>query len=198
MRNLTVREVVFEVYTRADDTDLEGNVMASGDDAADAEAEQDIRDRLNAGDETAWCGVCVRASWQCAAGIDYQGDASLWGNTLSSDYTAATVAEQHGLYQEALEDLNAALQLQAKRGASIERKLGKGEGDIPVNQEQFKKAWIAIETEVLAGRMSVSGGMARVTVLALDYARYDAREAVMTADAIEALHDQGKEWGSGR
>ena len=41
---------------------LEGNVLASGDDAEDTAAENAVRNELEAGNEWAWCVVTVTAS----------------------------------------------------------------------------------------------------------------------------------------
>lgn len=53
-----------------DDTPVEGNAMASGDDAADAEYEQAIIKRLEDGDAWAWASVTVRASFKTLEGFD--------------------------------------------------------------------------------------------------------------------------------
>lgn len=53
-----------------------------------------------------------------------------------------------------------------------------------MTQEQFRQAFEAIETEVKAGRMSISGGLARVAILAIDYGRRSAREASLTSEAL--------------
>ena len=126
MRKIRAFEVSFEVYTRPDDLEIEGNVMASGDAAADRDAEQDVRARLEAGDETAWCGVCVKATWSCAEGVEYIGTAALWGCSLSPDYTAEIVAKEHDLNSEALSDLQARVDTDLARCASIARKLKRG------------------------------------------------------------------------
>lgn len=53
-----------------------------------------------------------------------------------------------------------------------------------MTQEQFRHAFEAIETEVQAGRMSISGGLARVAILAIDYGRRSARDASMTSEGL--------------
>tara|TARA_R100001530_G_scaffold134994_3_gene111117 strand:- start:556 stop:939 length:384 start_codon:yes stop_codon:yes gene_type:complete len=44
-----------------DDSPIEGNAMASGDDAVDRRAEQYVRDSLAAGNQWAWCTVRIAA-----------------------------------------------------------------------------------------------------------------------------------------
>ena len=123
LRKLTAAEVTFEVYTQSDNTPLEGNVMATNEPDLDKEAEDGIRARLERGDYEAWCGVCVKATWRCAAGVEYSGSAALWGCSLDDAYTAAVAADEHGLHAEALADLQSSLALQAARCASIARTL---------------------------------------------------------------------------
>lgn len=57
-----------------------------------------------------------------------------------------------------------------------------------MTQEQFKSAWQAIETEALTGRMSTSGAMARVTLLALDFARRNGRDAALLSESVRRAY----------
>lgn len=102
-RKLTSGDVSFELLVKADENCDESSIrgsFASGDEKADREIADGIIRRLTDGDETAWCGVIVEARYG-----EHIGGASIWGNTLSDEYTAETVAEEHGLYSEALESL---------------------------------------------------------------------------------------------
>lgn len=109
LRQLTRSEVDFERSTEPDDTPIEGNVLASGDAKLDQEAEREVLERLQNDDHSAWCGVVVRARWTSAAGVTYEGRASLWGCILTDRYSDADVARDHDLEGEALADLNARL-----------------------------------------------------------------------------------------
>jgi hypothetical protein len=55
---------------------LEGNVLASGDDAEDRAAEEDVRVELEAGNPWAWCCVRVSVGWGELVGDDYLGGCS--------------------------------------------------------------------------------------------------------------------------
>jgi hypothetical protein len=108
MRKLTASEVTFTIELEQDDTPVRGNVMCSDEPELDREAEDEIIARLDNGEIEAWCGVVVTATWEFD-GQEYTGTDSLWGNTLSDDYTKEIVAEEHGMKEQALDDLNASL-----------------------------------------------------------------------------------------
>lgn len=105
-RKLTAAEVTFEVTIEADrECDrrtIRGSFGTDEPDLDDAQANE-IIERLNSGDETAWCGVIVTAKHE---GLNYEGHDSIWGVTLGEGYTAEVVAEHHGMREEALDDLN--------------------------------------------------------------------------------------------
>ena len=107
---LTVADVELTIETEAEDVELEGNVLASGDDALDKEAEDELRERLQAGDDSAWCVVIVKASWYSETlERPFVGVASLGCVSLSSTYTLDTCVDEHGLRAEALGSLNSEL-----------------------------------------------------------------------------------------
>jgi hypothetical protein len=54
-----------EIYTQPEEIPVRGNALASGDDAADMECENEILSRLAAGEEWAWCMVTVRVTLPC-------------------------------------------------------------------------------------------------------------------------------------
>lgn len=73
MRKLTMEEVTFELKVEQEDTPLRGNVLASGDDEADAGAENDVRKALDAGNIWVWCTTTVIARWNGFEGRDNLG-----------------------------------------------------------------------------------------------------------------------------
>lgn len=105
-RVLTAADVTFEVTTEADDVHDVAGSFATGDDALDRAQEREIIERLEAGDDSAWCGVIVTATWTDEDGNEYTGSDSLWACVLTDDYTAETVAEHYDMRGEALADLN--------------------------------------------------------------------------------------------
>jgi hypothetical protein len=78
---LKIEDVEWELICEPEDTPLEGNVMASGDDDADAEAEQWVRDQLDSGNQWGWCFVRLVGRFkglQCWDGLgccSYQSEA---------------------------------------------------------------------------------------------------------------------------
>lgn len=76
LRELTADEVEFVTVCHPEDMPIEGNAMASGDDAVDAAQEQWIRDQLDSGNEWAWCCVEVIAKWKGWKGRDTLGGCS--------------------------------------------------------------------------------------------------------------------------
>ena len=95
-------QVTYGLTAEAEDFPFEGNVLASGDDALDAEAEQWVREQLDAGNEWAWCVAVVTARYP---GLPIEGRAVVGG----CSYRSAEEFRQDGYYadmcQEAREDL---------------------------------------------------------------------------------------------
>lgn len=100
-RKLRANEVTFSVEIEAEDIPVRGNAMASGDDAADRECEDEIIARLDRGEVEAWCAVVVKATWK-----GYSATASIGACTLDRSYTTEDVIDGHDLRGEALESLN--------------------------------------------------------------------------------------------
>lgn len=94
LRALTADDVEFEVTTESEDD-------APEDYFSDPRDSADIRKRLEAGDDAAWCIVVVTARWN-----GFKGWASIGGCSLSEDYTEDTVVSEHDMKQEALDHLN--------------------------------------------------------------------------------------------
>jgi hypothetical protein len=74
MRTLTESDVEFELRCEPEDIPVRGNAMASGDDEADRELEDEILARLDRGDDWAWCTVIVRARWIAPDGEVFYGE----------------------------------------------------------------------------------------------------------------------------
>ncbi len=128
LRKLTAAEVTFTVTVEADEHSRESDIrgsFASGDpeyEQADREQADEIIQRLQAGDETAYCGVLCKATWE-HDGVTYEGSDSIWGCSLDDTYTAAVVAEEHGLREQALDDLNRTLEAAVAKGSKLARAL---------------------------------------------------------------------------
>lgn len=69
-------EVEYSLTVEMDEMQVEGNALASGDDALDEKVENEIIERLNAGDVWAWACVKVTATWNGIEGTDYLGGCS--------------------------------------------------------------------------------------------------------------------------
>jgi hypothetical protein len=68
VRLLTADEVEFGLMADMDEVPVRGNAIATGDDAADREYENEIITRLKWGDAWAWAQVTVIAKWNGFAG----------------------------------------------------------------------------------------------------------------------------------
>lgn len=103
LRLLRAFEVTFTRTLEEEDIPVRGNCSASGDDAADKEAEEDILAQLRRGNGAAWCCAKVVARWGAFSGTAYLGccsyetEASLWADLADT------------MQEEALESLNAVL-----------------------------------------------------------------------------------------
>jgi hypothetical protein len=73
---LQEKDVTFEVTAEMDDLPVRGNALASGDDEADRECEDEIIRRLNQGDVWAWACVKVTARFGEHEAHDYLGACS--------------------------------------------------------------------------------------------------------------------------
>lgn len=103
MRELTQDEVTFELICEPEHIEIEGNCMASGDDAVDREAADWIREQLASGNEWAWCCVHVIARWQGYEGHDYLGGCSY---RSEEEFTGERDAYYVSMKEQALGDLN--------------------------------------------------------------------------------------------
>lgn len=106
LRKLTRDDVVFDLEVTDDDLPIEGNAMASGDDAVDIAYERKLLLRRAQGDEWAWALVRVIATWK-----DFRGMAVLGGCTYPNKQAFMEDAYYEDLKVQALDDLQAKLQL---------------------------------------------------------------------------------------
>ena len=108
-RPLTEKQVSFELSIGPEHLEVEGNCMASGDEAFDRKCAEDILQRLDSGDECAWCCLVVTAEdkdgnqGHASLGAVSLEDGHPWGPRLT-DYIRAEFSE---LWSEALGALNA-------------------------------------------------------------------------------------------
>ena len=129
MRKLTESEVTFDLELEPEDIPLRGNAIASGDPDYDREYEAELQERLERGDESAWCCMVVTATWTSADGDEYVGRDHLGGVTLEGGSGRAVnrqaweLADWYGMKQEALDDLNAQLETRVKRCAALQAEL---------------------------------------------------------------------------
>jgi len=102
--------VKYTLLIDAEDTPVEGNAMASGDDAVDYAAELEIERRLAMGDTWAWCVVRCEARYKGLMSVDYLGCCSY------EDLNAFLAGGYwEGMKAEALADLMA----RAREGAEL-------------------------------------------------------------------------------
>ena len=101
MREFQPTEIKFTLRCGAEHIPIRGNAMASGDDAADRETEDEIIEDVERGNQWAWGNVTVSASWS-----GFTGEAHLGGCSYKS---GADFRENSGYFKdmvgEALGDL---------------------------------------------------------------------------------------------
>ncbi len=73
VRLLTAADVEFRLVVEREHVPVEGNVLASGDEAEDRAYEESILGRLRKGDTWAWAAVTVEARWRDYVGRDHLG-----------------------------------------------------------------------------------------------------------------------------
>lgn len=138
MRQLTASEVEFSIDVESEDLEVRGNASAWGE-PEDTEYANEIIARLEAGDDAAWCVVVVRATWTYEVnGKDctIEGSAALGGCCLTEKMECGSVvakaaeetARYHGMYEDALDDLNRSLAAIVNDAKEIERQLNETKG----------------------------------------------------------------------
>jgi len=124
IRKLQASEVSFEVSVEQDELEVRGNAIASDDPAFDKQCEDEILASLDRGFIEAWCYVKVTATWEGIVGTAGLGACSFEpGSGANVDKQVQECIEEHGLRQEALDDLNAEIQRQADRCLDLLGKL---------------------------------------------------------------------------
>jgi hypothetical protein len=81
-KKITIRSkgLAVELFCEPEEIEIEGNALASGDDAEDRNAENWIHDQLASGNEWAWCTAHVRVTYtDPATGDDLTSDQYLGG-----------------------------------------------------------------------------------------------------------------------
>jgi hypothetical protein len=84
--------ITYTLHVHPEDMPVRGNVMASGDDELDKRVEDEIIDRLNRGDDWAWCTVEIRAEYRGLIGAAFLG-----GCTYDSE---RDFVENSGYYED--------------------------------------------------------------------------------------------------
>ncbi len=104
---LTEAEVEFSFSIETEDAAIEGNAMASGDDAIDEETNDWVRREIARGNLAAWCYVVVKVEWNGYRAFDslgccsYRSEKELWADLRDT------------MKQEALDRLNESIQRSA-------------------------------------------------------------------------------------
>jgi len=95
-------DVEFSTRIVPDDMEPRGNVMASGDEAADRLAEDEVFRQLHSGNVAAWCGIVVHAEWR-----GFKGVASIWNCSGETEEALLSSCSDYveALQSEAFDDL---------------------------------------------------------------------------------------------
>lgn len=116
MRSFSRAGVSFTVSLEEESVEVRGNAMASGDDAANREVENEILTRLDRGDLSAWCSGKVEASIEFN-GQTFKGVAYLGCCSYATDAECEkSLIEDYRLDDEARADLIATLESAVKKG----------------------------------------------------------------------------------
>lgn len=102
----------FEIHP--EDVEIKGNVLASGNEKQDRDAEKWVEDQLRAGNDAAWCQVLVKARLM-VDNEEFIGTASLGCCSYESEADLRKHVEPD-LQEEAMQDLITALERASKRG----------------------------------------------------------------------------------
>jgi hypothetical protein len=100
-KSLCADEVTFTITAEVDELPVRSNAMASGDDAADKETEDEILARLDRGDVWAWACVTVTACWR-----NWTGSTSLGTCSYANERDFKRDAYYDDMRADALDELN--------------------------------------------------------------------------------------------
>lgn len=115
LHKLTLDDVDISIHCEAEDIPVRGNLVDSGDAEQDKEMEDEVLDRLNDGDEWAWCSIEVRATHKGIYASEYLGGCSYVGErdfVKNSGY-------YEDMVQRAIEGLQSVLDAQAATVAAL-------------------------------------------------------------------------------
>lgn len=101
---ITIEDIDWAIVCHPEDTPIEGNVLASGDDEEDRKAEQSVKDQLAMGNDWAWCGVEVRGSLAGITLNDYLGCCSY---ASREDFTVSSNDYYDDMRQSIVDQFNA-------------------------------------------------------------------------------------------
>lgn len=119
MRKLTKKDVEFTITAEPEDMPIRGNCLASGDAAADKALEDELIERVNNGDEWAWCCAHVQASVTLADGTKVYGDDYLGGCSYASEADFTKDDYYRDMCNKALSDLQEKLEAMVKSGELV-------------------------------------------------------------------------------
>ena len=122
MRNLNKYEVEFSVLVESEDLPVRGNYMSTDDNEADKAAEDEILERLKRDDIYAWCMIRVTAKWEEFEGFATLGCCS-YSENEDGEAQAKIAAEEHGMFDEALDDLMKNIRGYVMNASDIKNKL---------------------------------------------------------------------------
>jgi len=129
MRRLRTDEVKFHYSIQQDDMPYVGNISASGDDEHDKEAEDEIEQRLDAGDVLAWFTIVVEARWWSPINELHQGTAVMGGCNYAPNTPLEEIVEDLGLRGQAVDSLMSGLDEIVRAARCIQETLGDAEGE---------------------------------------------------------------------
>ena len=119
LRPLLASEVTFTTEIEPEDLEVRGNCMCSDDPEFDKQCEDEILERLDRGYIEAWCCVVVKATWEAPDGTTLEGVATLGGCSFGDGYGAKECVDEHGMKDEALDDLNYNIQRSADNALKL-------------------------------------------------------------------------------
>jgi hypothetical protein len=139
-RKLKLKDVAFVVEVEPEQhAPVRGNAIASGDDAADRELEDQIIAALDSGIDEAWCTIMVKATWDGHEGFDSLGCCSfLPGTHEPVKKQVEQCVDDHQMREQALADLQRAVDRHDREQSG--KLVLEAMGAVP---EKTLKSWVA-------------------------------------------------------